>query len=358
MRPTISRRQLKAIADDDLYAPLVPRELLRGLGEVVHRKVPIAAIHPNPDQPRSMVDETSEEFHDLVGSIRAHGLIQPISLWQVDEESGERYTIIAGERRWRAFKRLAAEEPDAYASIPATITVLAGAQPRVKALMMGLVENVVREDLKPTDRADSVQRLREWTGWTYDEVAQRLGVAKARVLELVALIRDDDVRQAVEADLLGTKQAVAIAQGLKAEPQLIPPVIAAAAGKTLAETKDLVRQARDEDPAVTPELRVQRAATRVATKGSPLVGAAPVQRRHTAPIRQGDDVVGSIETDYIVLGNTALSVLRPRQNEISREDAAAMIQLFCEQTNIWPEMASEAQRGGIEAAAPASWSEA
>jgi len=336
MPQTVSRKELKALADHDLYAPLAPRQLLRGLGEVVHRKVPIAAIHPNPDQPRSMVDETSAEFEDLVGSIRAHGLIQPISLWQVDEGNGERYTIIAGERRWRAFKRLAAEDADAYASIPATITVLAGAQPQVKALMMGLVENVVREDLKPTDRADSVQRLREWTGWTYDEVAQRLGVAKARVLELVALIRDEDVRQAVELEVLGTKQAVAIAQGLKSEPELIPPVIAAATGRTLAETRDLVRSARDEDPAVPPALRVERAAARVAASGQPSVGSAPVQRRHVAPIRQGDEVVGTIETDYIVLANTAFSVLRPRRNEVSREEAASLIQLFCEQTNIWP----------------------
>jgi ParB family chromosome partitioning protein len=334
MPQTVSRKELKALADDELYAPLVPRQLLSGLGEVVHRKVPVAAIHPNPDQPRSVVDEASEEFEDLVGSIRAHGLIQPISLWQVDEENGERYTIIAGERRWRAFKRLAAEDPNAYASIPATITVLAGTQPQVKALMMGLVENVVREDLKPTDRADSVQRLRDWTGWTYDELAQRLGVAKARVLELVALIRDDDVRQAVELDMLGTKQAVVIAQGLKSEPELIPSMIAAATGKTLAETRDLVRSAREEDPVVSPALRVERAVARA--NGQPSVGSAPVQRRHVAPIRQGDEVVGRIETDYIVLANTALSALRSRRSEVSREEAAAMIQLFCEQTNIWP----------------------
>ncbi len=181
MPQTVSRKQLKAIADDDLYAPLVPRQLLRGLGEVVHRKVPIAAIHPNPDQPRSFVDEKSEAFEDLVSTIRAHGLVQAISLWQVDEDSGERYTIIAGERRWRAFKRLASEDPDTFATIPATVTVLAGAQPKVKALLMGLVENVVREELEPTDRADSIQRLREWTGWTYEEIADRLGVAKARM---------------------------------------------------------------------------------------------------------------------------------------------------------------------------------
>src|ERR1019366_10373542 len=111
MSQTMTRSQMKAAADESLYAELPQRDLLRGLGEVIHRQVPLILIYPNPDQPRSMVDEDSPEFEDLVGSIRAQGLVQPISLWQVDENNNERFTIIAGERRWRAFRRLAGGNP-------------------------------------------------------------------------------------------------------------------------------------------------------------------------------------------------------------------------------------------------------
>jgi len=82
------------------------------------------------------------------------------------KRSRVRAKLIAGERLRRAFKRLAEENPNDYSMIPATITVLRGEQPHIKALMQGLIENVVREDLKPGDRAESLQHLYDWTGWT------------------------------------------------------------------------------------------------------------------------------------------------------------------------------------------------
>jgi hypothetical protein len=63
-------------------------------------------------------------------------------------------------------------------------------------------------------------------GWTYEELALRLGVAVSRVLELVALVRDEETRTAVEAELLSTRQAVVLAQGLRNSPELIAPAVA------------------------------------------------------------------------------------------------------------------------------------
>lgn len=126
---TPSRRERAAAVANGLFAPLARRELLAGLGDVVHKKVPLSAIEPNPRQPRQGVDETSGQFEDLVGSIRQQGLIQPISLWQLDEDE-ERYLVIAGERRWRAFRRLAEENPADYSQIPARSPSSPASSPR------------------------------------------------------------------------------------------------------------------------------------------------------------------------------------------------------------------------------------
>ena len=333
MAQTMTRAQMKTAADESLYAELPQRDLLRGLGEVIHRQVPLILIYPNPDQPRSMVDEDSPEFEDLVGSIRAQGLVQPISLWQVDENNNERFTIIAGERRWRAFRRLAEENPNEFSRIPATITVLSGEQPRVKALMQGLVENIVREDLKPGDRADSLQRLHDWTGWTWDAIAERMGLGRVRVLELKAIAKHEPVRDAVNHGTITQKQAIAIAQGVR-DADLAAAVVRQVPGMDIAATRQVVRRARSM-PADTPAAERVRSAVEL-TRGTPVIGTPPLTERKEFPITSAGEVIGSVETDYVLLNNTALAVLRPRVQRMRREDIAEMLQRFCEETAIWP----------------------
>jgi ParB/RepB/Spo0J family partition protein len=334
MAQTMSRAQMKAAANESLYATLPPRELLRGIGDVLHRRVPLTSINPNPDQPRSMVDETSPEFADLVGSIRAQGLIQPISLWQVDEDNSDRFTIIAGERRWRAFRCLAGENPNDYSMIPATITVLRGEQPHVKALMQGLIENVVREDLKPGDRADSLQRLYDWTGWTWDQIAERMGLSKVRVLELKAIAKHVPVRDAVNAGAITQKQAIAIAQGVR-EPELAAAIVGRVPGMGIEETRAVVKRARAM-PATTPPIeRVQHAVAM--TRGTATLTGRPVAERDTVSIRSAGELIGHVQNDYVLLNNTALAAVRPRIQRMLREEVAAMLQRFCEETGVWPQ---------------------
>ena len=335
MAQTLTRAQMKATADDALYAALPPRELLRGLNEIIHRKVPLTSIQRNPDQPRSSVDEESPEFGDLVGSIRAQGLIQPISLWQVDDDS-DRFTIIAGERRWRAFRRLAQENPNDFSMIPATITVLTGEQPQVKALMQGLIENVVREDLKPGDRAASLQRLYDWTGWTWDVIAERMGIAKVRVLELKAIAKHEPVREAVNEGRITQTQAVAIAQGVR-DAELAAAMVDQVPGMDIGTTRAVIREARAMAPEAPARERVRRAVEK--TRGTPVIGTAPVEERESMPITSGGEVVGRVDTSYVLLANTALSAIRPGVQRMRREDVAAMLQRFCEQTGIWPQQA-------------------
>jgi ParB/RepB/Spo0J family partition protein len=307
---------------------------LRGLGEVINRRVPLTSISRNPDQPRSAVDENSPEFEDLVGSIRAQGLIQPISLWQVDEDNGDRFTIIAGERRWRAFRRLAVENPNDYSLIPATITVLRGDQPHVKALMQGLIENIVREDLKPGDRADALQRLYDWTGWTWDAIAERMGLAKVRVLELKAIAKHVPVRDAVNEGTITQKQAIAIAQGVR-DAELAAAMVEQVPGMGLEDTRQVVKRARAMPTDTTPSERVRRAVAM--TRGTPTVGERPVVEQHRMPIMAAGEVVGTVETDYVLLNNTALAAIRPRVQRMLREEVATMVQRFCEETGVWPQ---------------------
>ncbi len=318
---TPSRKERAAAVADGLFAPLAKRELLAGLGEVVNKKVPLTSIEPNPRQPRQSVDETSAEFQDLVGSIRQQGLIQPISLWQLDEDQ-ERYLVIAGERRWRAFRRLAEEDPADYSRIPATVTVLDGEQPEARALMMGLIENVVREDLKDGERADALARLKDSTGWTYEQIAQRMGMGVSRVVALASIARHEVVREAVDDGRLTQKQAILIGQGVR-EPEVAAELTRVVQGLDEKATRAVVRAARVPRrgrPAA------DRVADALAEHGVAVVGASP------RPACPGAQVEGPV-----VLNETSLSAVRPRLELMARDEFAAMLWRVCEETGIWPQ---------------------
>ena len=136
------------------------------------RMLPIRLIDPNRDQPRRSFDETA--LNELAASIRAVGVIQPI----IVQQNGERYTIIAGERRYRA-SRLAEQE-----EIPAIVRDW-DAQKRLEA---ALIENLQRDDLNPVEEAMGVRRLMEEAGLTQELVAQRLGKSRPAVANLLRLL--------------------------------------------------------------------------------------------------------------------------------------------------------------------------
>lgn len=317
---TPSRRERAAAVSDGLFAPLATRELLSGLGDVVHKKVPLTSIEPNPGQPRQGVDETSGEFQDLVGSIRQQGLIQPISLWQLDEDE-ERYLLIAGERRWRAFRRLAEDNPSEFARIPATVTVLDGDKPEARALMMGLIENVVREDLKDGERANALARLKDSTGWTYEQIAERMGMGVSRVVALASIARHEPVRAAVDSGEITQKQAILIGQGVR-DSQLAGELVPAVKSLDERTTRAVIKIARQSRPGLSPRSRVLAAVDAV-SRAVAVLEASP---RLTA---RGAESV-------IVLNKTSLRTVRPALSEMDRPEFEAMLQRVCEETGVWP----------------------
>ncbi len=187
------------------------RKLGRGLGALLGRptqtslptdkilRVPVGDIQPNPWQPRA--DFSIESLQGLIDSIRSNGVLQPIVLRAAD--SG--YQIVAGERRWRAATEAG------LADVPAVVRDVDDRN----MLLLALLENVVREDLNPIERARGYAQLLETLSCTQEDLAQHLSEARTtiantiRLLELPEEIQDLVSRGTISAGhgraLLGVK---------------------------------------------------------------------------------------------------------------------------------------------------------
>jgi ParB family chromosome partitioning protein len=148
-------------------------EVLIGSAEPELAHVPVEQIHRNPSQPRREFD--TESVSGLAASIRAQGLIQPVV---VRPRVHGGYELIAGERRWRAALEAG------LSTVPA---VIREADDR-DTLLLGLVENVAREDLSPIEEARAFAVLIDEFGLTLGEVADRVGKSKPTISNRVRLL--------------------------------------------------------------------------------------------------------------------------------------------------------------------------
>ncbi len=157
----------------------------RGLGSLIpqgesesrdatYREIPTTHIRPNPNQPRKTFDE--ETLSSLAASIASMGIIQPIL---VKETEDGQYEIIAGERRWRAARRIGLD------TIPAIVQL---ADARV-SLEHALVENLHRDDLNPIEEATAFQSLIEEFEFTHETLATRVGKSRAVVTNSLRLLQ-------------------------------------------------------------------------------------------------------------------------------------------------------------------------
>ena len=138
-----------------------------------YQKLPIYKVEPNPEQPRQDFDE--EELQALADSIGEHGIVQPLTVRQLD--SGY-YQIIAGERRWRAARIAGLNE------VPA---VIIEADDK-KAMELALIENLQRQDLNPVEEALGYQTLMDDYGLTQEETAKRVGKSRPAVANALRLL--------------------------------------------------------------------------------------------------------------------------------------------------------------------------
>ncbi len=153
----------------------------RGLGALIpgaasfgkeSRDIPLHLIDPNPYQPRQYWDE--DRIEELAVSIREHGLIQPIVL----RPTGDRYQIVAGERRWRASKRAGLQRVAAFIKEYSD----------KEMLELALVENIQRQDLNPVETARAYQMLITEFSYTQEELGRRVGRSRSSVANTLRLL--------------------------------------------------------------------------------------------------------------------------------------------------------------------------
>ncbi len=136
------------------------------------QEIDVSAIRPNPYQPRDQFDE--EALGALADSIREVGVLQPVLVRPVEDG----YELIAGERRWRASRRVGLQR------IPALVRETDDGG----ALEQALVENLQREELNPLEEAGAYQQLIEDFGLTHEQVAQKAGCSRASVSNTLRLL--------------------------------------------------------------------------------------------------------------------------------------------------------------------------
>ena len=153
---------------------LISTEEVKTGGSSSISEVRIELIHPNPNQPRREFDDDS--LQELANSIRQIGIIQPITLRDTGDGS---YTIIAGERRWKASQRAGLEK------IPAYIRTVDDEN----MMEMALVENIQREDLNAIEIALAYQHLAETTGMTQAKISERVGKSRAAITNYMRLLK-------------------------------------------------------------------------------------------------------------------------------------------------------------------------
>lgn len=201
----VSKRRGLPVQVKMRHDPHFVEELTARTDTSVGRLIPLAAIEPDPGQPRSTMGDLSE----LVSSIRDKGVLEPILVRPLPPESsaapGILYKIISGERRYRA-----AQEAGLY-EVPAIEMDVSDQE----ALEIALIENLQRKDLTPFEEAEGYRALAERFEYTHDEIAESVGKSRTVVTESLSLLQiPARVRDAVQA--LGIHSKSLLLEVLKA----------------------------------------------------------------------------------------------------------------------------------------------
>lgn len=168
-------RGLSALLGDDNLAPAA-------IGTSVN-EIDIDLIQPNPEQPRTRFTESA--LDELAQSIAANGVVQPI----VVRPRGERYEIVAGERRWRAAQRAGLRK------IPAAVRDVSDD----KLLELALIENIQRQELNPIEEANAFRKLIDNMGFTQEALAASVGKDRTLIATSLRLLKlPEDIQTLIE----------------------------------------------------------------------------------------------------------------------------------------------------------------
>ncbi len=204
------------------------------------QQIDIDLIEPSPYQPRTRFRE--EALEELARSIKSSGIIQPLVVRPV----GNRFQLIAGERRWRAAQRAG------LVKVPAIVRQV----PDDLALEMTLVENIQREDLNPMEAARAFERLMDEFGLTQDIVAERTGKDRTTVANAVRLLKlESAIQEWIEEGKLSAGHGRALLAVLDPQLRMRYAQRASRGGLTVRQIEKLAaRRARGQRPATEVQL--------------------------------------------------------------------------------------------------------
>jgi ParB family transcriptional regulator, chromosome partitioning protein len=159
----------------------------------------IEEIHPSRENPRTRFDEAA--LDELAESIRAQGVVQPLVVRARPSSEGGGFTLIAGERRWRAAQKANLKD------VPVVVKEATPAQ----AFELALVENLQRQDLNAIEEAEAYRRLSDEHGYTPERLAERVGKDRSTIVNTLRLLKlPAQVRTRVAAGELSMGQARAL----------------------------------------------------------------------------------------------------------------------------------------------------
>lgn len=217
--------------------------------------LPVGKLRPNRYQPRTSFDDDGLE--ELAESIRAQGVIQPIV---AVAESGGGYSIVAGERRWRAAQRAGLGE------VPVVVRTVSGDR---ELLELALVENLQRADLDPIEEAEAYRTLQESFEMSQEAIAGRVGKARTTVTNALRLLRlPPEVIDMLRDGRLTAGQARPLVSLQDAERQVELAQKAVVEGLTARDLEELARREGEGPPAKKPKQTPKQDANTAAAEES------------------------------------------------------------------------------------------
>lgn len=219
----------------------------------------VSAIEPDKNQPRKTFDQ--EALEELAASIKEHGLIQPIIVSPID---GERYRIIAGERRWRASRLAGLEE------IPALVRDYTTRE----ISEISLIENLQREDLNPIEEALGYRNLIETYGMTQEKVAQTVSKSRSAVANTMRLLAlPEQILDFIKTGELSAGHARALLALENADQQLAIANRIITEELNVRQTEALIKKSKKEPKApVLPDPGIAQALKELETRAATGVG--------------------------------------------------------------------------------------
>jgi len=191
--------------------------------------LPIELLQRGRYQPRKDIDP--EKLQELADSIKAQGIVQPVVVRRLE---GEKYEIVAGERRWRAAQLAGLQD------VPVVVRDISDRE----AMAIALIENIQREDLNPLEEAEALKRLLEEFAMTHQQIAEAVGKSRTTVTNLLRLIElHPEVKKLLVSGALEMGHARALL-ALEGGSQIAAARKIAAAGMTVRAAEKLVKESQ------------------------------------------------------------------------------------------------------------------